>query len=160
MRATSGGATLEELRYDEASNRTTARLVVAKGSGLLILRFTQTQGGLRSLRLVRAGYSPNTGQIFTNEFLRSFRAFRHLRYMDVTETNSSTPSSDPRDFLEWRDKKLPSDATQQEAGRKVDAAWEFVTLLANQTGTAPGSTSPWPLPKITAGSWRACSARV
>lgn len=135
VRVTSGGATLEDLRYDEAANRTTARLSVAQGSGLLILRFAQAQGGFRNLRLIRAGYPANTGQLFTNEFLRSFRAFSHLRYMDVTETNNNTPSGDPQDLLEWRDRKLPSDATQQKTGRKAGAAWEYVILLANQTGT-------------------------
>ena len=131
----SGGATIEDFRFEESSNRTTARIQVAERTGLLILRFSRTEGGFKNLRLIRAGYRAETSQLFTNEFLRSFNPFRILRYMDVTETNGNTPSANPEDLLEWGDRMVPSHATQQSVGRKVGAAWEYAILLANQTGT-------------------------
>ena len=139
----SGGASLESLEYDGDANLTRARVIVQPDTGLLILSFRNTRrtpssepnSGIRSLHFIRPGYAPESKQIFTDAFLRSFAPFRMLRYMDFTATNSVTPSATPADQLEWSDRHVPSDATQQSYGRKVGVAWEYAVLLANQTGT-------------------------
>lgn len=131
----SGGASITDLQYDPEANRTTAALVVNRGTGLIILAFRDTIGGFRNLRLIRPGYAADTGQTYTDEFLRSLRPFQVLRYMDFTATNSVTPSANADRHLEWSERHLPSDATQQTYDGKTGAAWEFAVQLANQTGT-------------------------
>lgn len=133
--APSGGASVNSLRYNSATNTTTAQVAVAPGTGLLTLDFRNTNGGFRSLRLIRPGYAASSEQVFTDEFLRSFTPFRILRYMDWTNTNGNTPAADPTQLLSWSNRRLPTDATQQSTGSKTGAAWEFAVLLANQTGT-------------------------
>jgi uncharacterized protein (TIGR03437 family) len=138
----SGGAVLN-LSHDPGTNLTSGTLTVNRGTGLLILAFRNTrreagstaESGFRKLRLIRPGYPAKSSQIFTDAFLESLRPFRILRYMDFTETNSVTPSANPPDLLEWWDRHVLSDATQQPVGRKVGLAWEYAVLLANQTGT-------------------------
>ncbi len=139
----SGGARVEGLRYEPLANVSAGKLIVDAGTGLLQLAFRNTKrtaessagSGFRKLRLVRPGYAASSGQVFSNEFLRSFRPFQTLRYMDFTATNNVTPSANASDLLEWRDRHLITDATQQTLGRKAGAAWEYAVLLANQTGT-------------------------
>lgn len=130
-----GNATVKNAHYDVSTDSTTAELVVAKQTGLLIINFANTSNGFRALRMIRPGYDASSSAIYTDEFLRSFTPFRFVRYMDFTDTNNDTPSSDPQQLIEWPDRRLVTDATQQTANGKFGTAWEYAILLANQTGT-------------------------
>ena len=131
-------------KFDSTTNTTTADVVVPKGSGVLIITFSQTKraassaegSGFTHLKIIRPGYSADTKQIFTNEYLLALRPFAALRYMDVLETNHNPGyyGDSGHHALEWKDRKLPSDATQQSTSTKYGLAWEYVVQLANETG--------------------------
>lgn len=137
-----GQARIANQRYDAPSNTTTADVIVPKGAGLLVLSFTQTRRtansptdtGLTNLRMIRPGYPADTKQVFTNEFLASLQPFRILRFMDWTSTNHNPGfyGDAGHHALNWADRHLPTDATQQDYGTKYGAAWEYVIALANR----------------------------
>jgi hypothetical protein len=139
--AEGAGCGVSDLRYDAAKNLTTGAVTVPKGTGLLVLAFTATRrspgaatgSGITELHLLRPGAGAGT---FTPEFLRSLKPFAVLRFMDWLETNYQPGFyGDPgHHALNWADRRLPDDATQQSDGRKHGAAWEYVVQLANQTG--------------------------
>jgi uncharacterized protein (TIGR03437 family) len=136
----SGGGSISGLTYDAASNRSSGTLNVGRGTGLMVLTFTQTKRqpsdaagtGFRRLRLIRPGYAANSGQVFTNEYLQSLRPFSILRYMDFTSTNTNTTSANPGVRLEWANRVRISAATQSIS---AGGSWDYAILLANQTGT-------------------------
>jgi hypothetical protein len=131
-------------RYNAATNTTTAEVTVPKGAGLLVLAFSETRrspgspagSGITDLRLLRPGSSRDRRATFTPEFVRSLQPFAVLRYMDWLDTNHNPGFYGDRGHhaLNWADRKLPADATQQFDGRKYGVAWEYVVALANQTG--------------------------
>ena len=131
-------------RYDPASNTTTADVVVPKGAGLLILAFVHTRrspthppdSGITDLKVMRPGYPADTCDVFTREFLRSLTPFAVLRYMDWLDTNHQPGyyGDASHHALNWKDRRLPTDSTQQTTGEKYGAAWEYVAQLANTTG--------------------------
>ncbi len=139
-----GESKVQGLKYDVANNTTTANVVVPHGTGVLIVTFAQTKrtassplgSGFTHLKLIRPGYSPETKQVFTNEYLRALRPFAALRYMDVLESNHNPGyyGDVGHHALEWKDRKLPTDATQQTTGNQYGLAWEYVVQLANETG--------------------------
>jgi hypothetical protein len=136
--------TVANQKYDPAQNLTTADLVVPKGVGFVMVSFTQTKrtadspsgSGITMLRVIRPGYPADTKADFTNEFLKSLKPFAVLRFMDFLETNHDPgPYSDPgHHALEWKDRHLPSDATQVDYGGKYGAAWEYVAEIAKLSG--------------------------
>ena len=88
--------------------------------------------GITNLRLIRPGYAGDSTQVYTNEFLDSLAPFSTIRFMGFTETNNSDPAYPA--VTDWSDRHVITDATQQSYGAKHGAAWEYVALLANQTG--------------------------
>ncbi len=132
------------LRYDTTQNITTADVVVPKGSGLLVLRFANTQrtpnaptnSGFTNLKIIRPGYPANTTQIFTNELLRALKPFKALRYMDWLDTNHQPGyyGDAGHHALEWKDRRTANYASQSESSKHYGVAWEYVVALANQTG--------------------------
>ncbi len=132
------------VRYDATRNATTADIVAPKGSGLLILKFTNTQrtpadstgSGFTNLKIIRPGYPVNTTQVFTNDFLRSLKPFKVLRYMDWLDTNHQPGfyGDTGHHALEWKDRRTNLDATQSESSKRYGVAWEYVVALANETG--------------------------
>lgn len=134
------GVSVENQVYDPAANTTTADVIVKPGAGVLSMTFTGTrrtaasaaQTGITNLRLIRPGYAPGSTQIYTNEFLDSLAPFSAIRFMGFTETNDSDPAYPA--VTNWSDRHVITDATQQSYGARHGAAWEYVALLANQTG--------------------------
>jgi hypothetical protein len=132
------------LKYDSATNLSTGKIVVPKGAGLLILSFTATRrtpsspvgSGITGLRVLRPGYPLTTNETFTSEFLRSLAPFAALRCMDWLDTNHNPGyyGDAGHHALEWKDRRLPTDATQVSSGAKYGVAWEYVVQLANRTG--------------------------
>ncbi len=138
------GPQLQNQAYDAATNLTTADIVVPKGDGLLFASFTQTKrtpdspagSGITKLRVIRPGYAADSKALFTDEYLRALKPFAVLRFMDMLETNR-TPGfyGDPgHHALNWADRHVPEDATQQPQGNKYGVAWEYVAELARLTG--------------------------
>src|SRR5439155_5381165 len=110
-------------RYDAATNTSTAEVTVPQGAGLLVLAFTETRrspaspagSGITGLRLLRPGTGRDPRATFTREFVRSLQPFAVLRYMDWLDTNHNPGYYGDRGHhaLNWADRKLPADATQQ-----------------------------------------------
>lgn len=130
-------------KYDQKSNTTTADIILPKDHNLFIIEFhdtkrtpaSPTNTGFANVRLIRPGYSADTKQIFTNEFLRAVKPFRVLRFMDWLSTNNQAPHwGYYPNTISWDDRKLPNDATQIDDGNKRGVAWEYVIELANVTG--------------------------
>ena len=135
--------TVTNVWYDATLNTTTADLVVAPGTGLVAVSFTNTKRtpasapntGITNLRVIRPGYPADTTQPFTREYLRSVAPFGLLRFMGFASTNDSNPAfTDPDNHVHWANRHVPSDATQQDIGRQYGVAWEYAILLANLTG--------------------------
>ena len=92
-------AKIANLVYDAVRNRTTADIVVAAPENKVVtlnLAFrntavSNTDGGLKDIKLLRPGYSDeaNDRQVFTTEFLGSIKPFDALRFMDYLRTNNS-----------------------------------------------------------------------
>lgn len=141
---TEGGNRIANQRYDATTNATTADVVVQPGSGLLVLSFSNTRraatgpigSGFTRLKVIRPGYPADTKQVFTTEFLRALKPFAALRYMDVLDTNHNPGyyGDTGHHALEWKDRRVATDATQQSTGSKYGLAWEYIVQLANLTG--------------------------
>ncbi len=135
---------IENQTYDSKTNLTHARLVVPKGVGIVVLKFTETRrapndpagSGFTDLRVIRPGYPPDSKQLFTNEFLKSLEPFAILRYMDWLDTNHNPGFHGDKGHhaLEWSGRRRPDDATQVSHHDRYGVAWEHVVALANQTG--------------------------
>jgi len=123
--------TVENQSYDAKLNRTTADLVLAKGKALLYVDFTQTKGGVRDVRLIRPGFSPETSEIFHPALLKALEPFRVMRFL----YNNVNPAFDaPKNTTEWSDRTLTTDANQALGGLDGMVAWEYHIALANRTG--------------------------
>ncbi|MDW8206954.1 MAG: hypothetical protein RMJ43_03900 [Chloroherpetonaceae bacterium] len=139
------GIQIRNQKYDPDTNRTSADILVPPTAGILLLAFSRTRrsprhpenSGITNLRVTRPGYPHNTTQTFTNEFLNALKPFRILRYMDWLETNHNPGYyGDPgHHALHWKDRRLPTDATQVPTGNKYGVAWEYCIQLANLTDT-------------------------
>jgi hypothetical protein len=120
-------ATITNVAYNAATNTTTADVTVNADNNsslwYLILKFQNTNGAIKNVKLIRPGYAPNTTQTFTNEFLKQIAPFASLRLMDFAQTNNST-------IVNWADRAHATDATQ---ATSKGAAWEYAIQLANQT---------------------------
>jgi hypothetical protein len=125
--------------YDAAANRTALQVNLPRSApALLILRFRETRrnpkslkgSGITGLRCIRPGYAPDTQEVFDRAFLDALRPFAYLRFMVWLGTNDSN-----RGILEWRDRSLPSDATQHFGGAQrpgaIGISWEYVIAIAN-----------------------------
>jgi hypothetical protein len=139
-----GGATLSNCVYNTTKNITTADILVPKRAGLLVMAFRNTArtngaspgSGFTGLRVIRPGYPADTQKVFTDEFLKALRPFSTLRFMDWLSSNHNPGyyGDAGHHALEWKDRRLPTDATQQDSGASYGVAWEYVVELANASG--------------------------
>ena len=103
----------------------------------LMMSFTNTNGGVRNVKLLRPGYS--VSDTFTSEFLNLIQPFSTLRYMDFLATNGQEALSVAPYYnatpIEWSDRRLPNHASQAATfGRTAGGAYEYIIELSNLTG--------------------------
>ncbi len=124
------------LRYEPKTNTTEGQLTLAKGKALMVLDFGSTGGGIKNLRILRPGYGLENAQTFHQPFLDALKPFPVLRLMDWLDTNGNNVFyGDPKNTIEWNQRRLPSDATQTSTDKfKRGVAWEHVAELARVTG--------------------------
>ena len=130
--------------YDPDTNTTRLDLAVASGTGLVAIQFVNTRRtpqndlntGIANLRLIRPGYPEDTDQVFTSEFLAALQPFAVLRFMGFLMSNSTNPFyGDAKNHIEWSDRRLPTDATQQRTRqRAAGVAWEYAIDICNLAG--------------------------
>ena len=127
--------TIQNQAYNQATNTTTADLVVAPANGLYGLfgiDFVNTQAtpssalntGFSNARMIRPGYAANSTQVFTNEFVAALKPYGVLRYLDPEATNSQPYMSG--------NTLVTVDAPQVD---QTGTPWEYLVTLANQTQT-------------------------
>ncbi len=108
-------------------NLTTGDLIIDRSRGGLlsvIVSAVDPANPMDNLRLIPPGYSPDTTQIFSNDFLKRLSAFKTLRFMDWENTNGNPQ-------VNWSDRTLPGPAIQT---GPAGVAYEYIIALANQTG--------------------------
>ena len=116
------GVKIENLSYDATANRSTAQIVVPADGQQLMLEFTQTNGGIRNVVLMRPGTTEK--DTFSPAFIEKLKPFTTLRFMDFLATNNNPLQS-------WDERTTPLAASQ--AGAR-GGALEYVIALANLTG--------------------------
>ena len=141
-----GMCEIQNLKYDEALNLTTADLVVPANVNLLALQFTDTHSapspgansteqGVKNLRIVRPGYPADTEKVFTDRYLKGLQPFDTIRLMDYLSTNMHSHPARKGAYpkLEnWEDRRLTTDAYQADGNGKYGGAWEYGIDLVNQ----------------------------
>jgi len=154
LAVTEGDASIANQSYNSGSNTTTFDLIVNSSGpwdNIVILQFTDTRRtsgsgtntGITNLRCIRPGYPIDTTQIFHTPFINcaqsaSFGAWRTLGWVNANNTNYSYPQQ-----IEWSERKLWSDATQESWGGKLDGGcWESVIWLSNTIGIDPWINIP------------------
>jgi hypothetical protein len=116
------GVSVTNYLYDQATNRSTADVVVGATSNQLILSFRNTVGGVRNVALIRPGYADT--DTFTNEFKQAIAPFTALRFMDYLATNGTPVRT-------WAERTTPASATQAVA---KGGAYEYAIQMANELG--------------------------
>ncbi len=130
--------------YDAETNTTRADCIIDPGLGLFGIEFANTRRtpdseagtGFTNLKLIRPGYAEDTTQVFTGEFLATLQPFSVIRFMGFLMTNNTNPFfGDEKNKIEWSDRRLPTDATQQRTpARAAGVAWEHAIEICNLTG--------------------------
>jgi hypothetical protein len=114
----SPGVIIKNFNYNAVSNASTADVVVSENAVQLILTFTNTNGGVKYVRLLQPGYE-GTNQTFSNQFLASLVPFSTLRFKDFLSTDNNTVQT-------WSQRTLASSYSQ---AVPAGGAWEYVHLL-------------------------------
>jgi hypothetical protein len=148
--------------YDSATNTTTFDLTVPAGADALnnvvFISFTNTKRtagsavntGFTNLKAIRPGYPIDTAQIFHTPLINairsatvggigaSFSTWRTLGWVSANNTNPPYPQQ-----VEWSQRKLWSDATQDAWGSKLEGGcWESVIWLSNLAHIDPWINIP------------------
>ena len=126
--------TIRNKQYDEQTGKTTAELYFPQPGEALRLKFSNTRGGIRNVKLMRpieaeSEISHDETELFDRKFKEVISRFDVVRYMDPTETNSNTQ-------VEWKDRVQTGESQSQ------GMAWEYVIRLSNETGTDPWINIP------------------
>jgi hypothetical protein len=126
--------TIQNQKYNSATNETALDLIFQKNQGLLIITFSGTTGGVNHVKIIRPGYAGDS-KTFRTELIDALCPFSTIRFMDWTLADNSTPAYTNTDHVtHWSNRKLPADATQGQWGTKKDGvAWEYCIDLCNQT---------------------------
>jgi hypothetical protein len=118
---------IENESRNAATGIVTADLIYPENGGQLMLSFTNTNGGVKNLQVMRPGYSapanPSTN-LFTTPILTQLQNFSTLRFMDWDGTNGNTT-------VTWA-QRTPPTAPSYAGGNVVP--WEACIDLCNQTG--------------------------
>jgi chitodextrinase len=125
-------------------NRVSMDLVIDNQNNLqLFLRFTNTNGGVRNVSLMRPLYPGSSesypeGTIWMDQFLEALKPFKTLRYMDWMSIASW---GNPNGEISWENRTPWNYATQNVKGTNdwdnSGASWESIILLSNATQTDP-----------------------
>jgi hypothetical protein len=146
-----GTGTVDRIMRDPKNKRTTAEIVLTdKTESALMLRFTQTAGGVRNVSLLRpiapgSRQSHAASERYSRSFLAALAPFHAVRFMDYLATNSNkqkywnNPSNPILTRTQPTARSYQTSETEaiQKAGygwQGRGGAWEDVILLCNQTG--------------------------
>jgi hypothetical protein len=147
---TGAGATVQNQRYDSATNTTTADVVLAPDNYLLSLSLTATKRlptdpagtGFTNLRFLRPGTPASAQQVFTDATLRAYSPpFVSIRFLDTDGANDYAafcPDGTTLTEATWANRVHVTDAVLgglPQANAGCDQAhgypWEYMIMLAN-----------------------------
>jgi hypothetical protein len=114
--------TISNLVRNEETGVVTCDLILTENQPHMMLSFTNTNGGLKNLKVLRPGY--NERQTFTKEFLDHMSRFSAIRTMDFTFTNNNMQET-------WADRRKPTDGFPDKNRWVIGASWEHCVELAN-----------------------------
>lgn len=147
------GSSVANQNYNPATNTTTADLVIGNPPGGVVvqLSFVGTRRqpgdlpgtGVTNLHLIRPGYSPGSGQVFSDLWLRSLTDYpwNALRFKDALGTDEyAAPGSTERYpyTLQWNgDRALPGAGPIYNRNHRGihGMPWEYVILAGNAANT-------------------------
>jgi hypothetical protein len=122
--------TITSRTYDSATGETTILLSYQEGGKNMFLSFTNTQGRLTDLRIIRPGYDANNPPLFTQQYIDHISSFSTLRFMDWMVTNDANVAT------RWEDRPTPArKRTANQLGMAPGMPWEYAIALANQTAS-------------------------
>jgi hypothetical protein len=87
VRALVSTGTIQNLQRNSTTGVVTADLIVPANPEAIYLSFTETQGGVRNLKVMRPG--SHASDTFTPLFIEKNSRFNVIRFMDWTRTNGS-----------------------------------------------------------------------
>jgi hypothetical protein len=111
---------------DDPPGTTQADVLIPAGAGDCFLSFTETDRGVRDIRLLRPGCEKSG--TFTPEFLDLIKPFPVLRYMELMYANGVHKTS-------WKERPKPTDASYAASHNGVPL--EVLVELANLTKKSP-----------------------
>jgi hypothetical protein len=133
-----GSTQIANQQYDEATNTTSADIMIIKGQGLMFLTFTDTKRlpedesgtGIINLHIYRPGYDPDTKDIFTQPILQAVEPFGVIRFMNWVGGNNINPAYElENNTLEWAERNTTGKYQYEGEG----VAWEYIIEFANHT---------------------------
>ncbi len=137
------GVSIENKSYNSSTNTTTADLVFSQKCNAFRIKFTNTNGGVKNIKLLRPiseGSSTyhNEDEVIDREMKAIISKFKVVRYMDPGNINSNPETT-------WSDRRLPGagyiNRTKYNPYAYKDnptsIPWEYIVKIANETGTDP-----------------------
>jgi hypothetical protein len=123
--ANKGGTVLTKLSYNSATRLHRYAMDVPPGIWLLGLKFTNTLGQVKNLKVVQPGIDPLNPPVFSPKYVALLKELHPntLRLMQFTGTQNSQVST-------WAQRSKPTDALQNKG-----VAWEHAIQLANAVGS-------------------------
>lgn len=117
---------ITRISYSSSSTVATYRIDIPSGLTSFGLKFTNTGGHLKYLRVLQPGYALSNQQVFTNRYVNFLKSLspQTLRFMDMTATNNSL-------VADWSQRAQTTDATWSRAG----IPWGTAVDLVNQLHT-------------------------
>jgi hypothetical protein len=122
VRALVSTGTIQNLQRNEATGVVTADLIVPPNPEAIYLSFTNTQGGVRNLKVLRPG--AHEGETFTPLFLEKNQRFNVIRFMDWTRTNGNP-------LQRWEDRNRPEGSNWRDGS---GIPYEVCIDLCNRLG--------------------------
>ena len=160
---------IENMKFDNSTNTTTADITLPKGEALMVLNFSNTQrtpaspigSGVTNVSIIAPYCDSKNPTLFTPDFIKALAPFDHMRFMGITGTNYKAGyyGDKGNHIFEWDQRSMPDDMTQTGWSDlrpgKNGWAWEYVILLANEVNkdiwiNIPVSASgclPYPTPQ-------------
>ncbi len=123
IRALVSTGTIQNVQRNASTGIVTADMIVPENPEAIYLSFTNTDGGVRNLKVMRPGTQPD--QLFTQQFLDYNTRFNVIRFMDWTRTNGSTVQT-------WDDRNAPQSGNWR-SGSGIP--YEVCIDMCNQLGS-------------------------
>lgn len=126
VKAHQPGIKVVNVSVDDPPGTTQADVIIPAGASDFFFSFTETDHGVRDVRLIRPGCEK--AGTFTPEFLGLIKPFPVLRYMELMLVNNVHKTT-------WKERPKPTDASY--AGSHNGVPLEVLVELANLTKKSP-----------------------